>query len=166
MEHPSSSAARPVGKLLALDVGLARIGAAVCDPLQLAARPLTVIARRSRNEDFAVLAKLVQREDAQAVICGLPLNMDGSEGERARSVRKWAMRLAHALRALLGAPLPVIFWDERLSTYAAQSILAERGDAVAEDAAAAAVILQSYLDARAMAEKMDYGRIDLAPRAV
>jgi putative Holliday junction resolvase len=60
-----------------------------------------------------VLATLVQREAAQAVICGLPLNMDGSEGERAQSIRKWAMRLAHALRALLGAPLPVIFWDER-----------------------------------------------------
>lgn len=157
----------PTGKLLALDVGLARIGVAVCDPLQLAARPLTVIHRRSRNEDFAVLAKLVQREEAQAVICGLPLNMDGSEGARAQSTRKWAMRLAHALRALLGAPLPVIFWDERLSTYAAQALLAEQGDtAVAEDAAAAAVILQSFLDARSVPEKIDYGRIDLAPRAL
>lgn len=155
---------RPTGKLLALDVGLARIGVAVCDPLQLAARPLTVIHRRSRNEDFAVLAKLVQHETAQAVICGLPLNMDGSEGPRAQSTRKWAMRLAHALRALLGAPLPVIFWDERLSTYAAQALLAERGDAVAEDAAAAAVILQGYLDARSAPETIDYGRIDLAPR--
>lgn len=157
---------RPTGKLLALDVGLARIGVAVCDPLQLAARPLTVIHRRSRNEDFAVLAKLVQREAAQAVICGLPLNMDGSEGARAHSTRKWAMRLAHALRVLLGAPLPVIFWDERLSTYAAQALLAERGNAVAEDDdAAAAVILQGYLDARSAPETIDYGRIDLAPRA-
>jgi putative Holliday junction resolvase len=164
MEPTSPSADHPVGKLLALDVGLARIGVAVCDPLQLAARPLTVIHRRSRNEDFAELATLVQREAAQAVICGLPLNMDGSEGERAQSIRKWAMRLAHALRALLGAPLPVIFWDERLSTYAAQAILAARGDVIAEDAAAAAVILQSYLDARSAPEKMEYGRIDLAPR--
>lgn len=155
---------RPPGKLLALDVGLARIGVAVCDPLQLVARPLTVIHRRSRNEDFAVLATLVQRETAQAVICGLPLNMDGSEGARAQSTRKWAMRLAHALRALLGAPLPVIFWDERLSTYAAQAILAKRGDVVAEDAAAAAVILQSYLDARTALDTQDYGRIELAPR--
>jgi len=164
MEPTSPSADRPAGKLLALDVGLARIGVAVCDPLQLAARPLTVIHRRSRNEDFAELATLVQREAAQAVICGLPLNMNGSEGERAQSIRKWAMRLAHALRALLGAPLPVIFWDERLSTYAAQAILAARGEAIAEDAAAAAVILQSYLDACSAPEKMAYGRIDLAPR--
>ena len=166
MDSSESSGAgvAPSGKLLALDVGLARIGVAVCDPLQLAARPLTVIHRRSRNEDFAELATLVQREAAQAVICGLPLNMDGSEGERAQSIRKWAMRLAHALRALLGAPLPVIFWDERLSTYAAQAILTARGEAIAEDAAAAAVILQSYLDARSAPEKMEYGRIDLAPR--
>ncbi len=166
MAPTSNSDTRPAGKLLALDVGLARIGVAVCDPLQLAARPLTVIRRRSRNEDFADLAKLVQRETAQAVICGLPLNMDGSEGDRAQTTRKWAMRLAHALRALLGAPLPVIFWDERLSTYAAQAILAESGSDIPEDAAAAAVILQSYLDARALPEVVSYGRIDLAPRSL
>lgn len=165
MAQNSKSTDRPSGKLLALDVGLARIGVAVCDPLQLAARPLTVIHRRSRNEDFAVLAKLVQHEAVQAVICGLPLNMDGSEGARALSTRKWATRLAHALRALLGAPLPVIFWDERLSTYVAQTLLAEQGGAVAEDAAAAAVILQSYLDARTAPDTQDYGRIELAPRA-
>ena len=151
----------PAGKLLALDVGLARIGVAVCDPLQLAARPLEVIHRRSRNEDFRLLAQAVQREEAQAVICGLPLTMDGGEGSQAQTVRKWAMRLAHALRALLGAPLPVIFWDERLSTHAAQAIMAERRLSVGEDAAAAAVILQSYLDARRSGDRQDYGRIDL-----
>lgn len=155
---------KPAGKLLALDVGLARIGVAVCDPLQLAARPLTVIQRRSRNEDFAVIAGLARREQIEAVICGLPLNMDGSEGAQAQMVRKWAMRLAHALRALLGAPLSVIFWDERLSTYAAQAILMQRRDNTAEDAAAAAVILQSYLDAQQAEETPEFGRIDLAPR--
>lgn len=152
------------GKLIALDVGLARIGVAVCDPLQLGARPLTVVHRRSRNDDFAILAALVRKEEGQAVICGLPLNMDGSEGPQAQMVRKWAMRLAHALRALLGSPLPVIFWDERLSTFAAQAILAERGADIGEDAAAAAVILQSYLDAQARPDAQDYGRIELAPR--
>lgn len=155
----------PPGKLLALDVGLARIGVAVCDPLQLAARPLDVIRRRSRNEDFRLLADAVRREEAQAVICGLPLTMDGGEGTQAQTVRKWAMRLAHALRALLGAPLPVIFWDERLSTHAAQAILAERKLSVSEDAAAAAVILQSYLDAQHSGDRQDYGRIDLPPAA-
>ena len=65
-------------------------------------------------------------------------------------MRKWAKRLAYALRALLGSPVPVIFWDERLTTFAANEILSELdSDDIAEDAAAAAVILQSYLDARA-----------------
>jgi putative Holliday junction resolvase len=159
----------PTGKLLALDVGLARIGVAVCDPLQLAARPLTVITRRSRDEDFAVLATLVQREEVQAIVCGLPLNMDGSEGAQAQSVRKWALRLAKSLHVQLGAAPPILFWDERLSSYEAQSILAERragGKAKKaprspDDDLAAGVILQSYLDARHTPEWTDYGRIEL-----
>ena len=112
----------PPGKLLALDVGLARIGVAVCDPLQLAARPLKVLRRASRRQDFATLAGIVRAEEVNAVICGLPLNMDGSDSDQTHTVRKWAMRLAHALRALLGHPVPIIFWDERLSTFAANEI--------------------------------------------
>lgn len=157
---PPAQRRTPAGKLLALDVGLARIGVAVCDPLQLAARPLTVIKRRSRSEDFATLAALVQREEGQAIICGLPLNMDGSEGTQAQMVRKWATRLAQALQTLLGALPPVIFWDERLSTYQAQSILAGSKAKTPEDAVAAAVILQSYLDARTTPDAADYGRIE------
>jgi putative Holliday junction resolvase len=158
------------GKLLALDVGLARIGVAVCDPLQLTVRPLTVVERRSRNEDFAALAQLVKRQAAQAVICGLPLNMDGSEGPQAQTTRKWAMRLAQALRALLGQPLPVIFWDERLTTAAAQEWLAAQraqrsgGEEAGEDAVAAAVLLQCYLEAARRDEPSSYGRIDLPPQ--
>lgn len=161
--------AAPRGKLLALDVGLARIGVAVCDGLQLTVRPLTVIQRRSRNEDFALLAELVRKQEAQAVVCGLPIHTDGSEGAQAQTVRKWALRLAQALRVLLGAPLPVIFWDERYTTFAAQDLLAqdeltglhsERG----EDAVAAAVLLQGYLDAMRRGEPQQYGRIDLPPR--
>lgn len=145
------------GKLLALDVGLARIGVAVCDPLRLASRPLALLVRRSRRDDFAQLAQIVQTQEAVAVVCGLPLNMDGSESDQARTTRKWAERLAHALRTLLGRPVPVILWDERLSTFAAQQIIADRtwaaagneraGSEMAEDAVAAAVILQDFLDA-------------------
>lgn len=152
------------GKLLALDVGLKRIGIAVCDPLRLAARPLCVVQRRSRNEDFAELADILKKEEAVAVICGLPLNMDGSEGERAVSVRKWAMRLAHALRFLTGASVPILFWDERLSTFAANQALQDQGNAgskqvVEEDAAAAAVILQNYLDTKAAGNPLEFGQI-------
>jgi len=159
-----------LGKLLALDVGLARIGVAVCDPLRLAARPLTVIHRRSRRDDFAEVAQLVQRDEIVAIICGLPLNMDGSEGPQAQTVRKWAERCVYAMRAILGQSLPLIFWDERLSTFAAQELLAEQGNngnsrqKTAEDAAAAAVILQDYLDAQRLGETLDFGRIELATR--
>ena len=152
-------------KLLALDVGLARIGVATGDPLGITVRPVAVIHRRSRREDFAELAKLVRDEEAEAVICGLPLNTDGSEGEQARTTRKWAMRLAQALRVLLGRPVPVIFWDERLSTHEAQEFLA-RGIRAEEDAAAAAVILRAYVDAQQRGSDLDYGRIELPERGV
>lgn len=151
---------RAPGKLLALDVGLARIGVAVCDPLQLASHPLMVIRRRSRNEDFRQLADLVEREEIVAVICGLPLNLDGSESAQSATTRKWALRLAYALRSLLARAIPVIFWDERFSTFAAREVLAG-DDKIAEDAAAAAVILQSYLDALRTNEASDYGWIVL-----
>jgi putative Holliday junction resolvase len=152
------------GKLLALDVGLARIGVATCDGLGLTVRPITVVHRRSRREDFDVLAQLVREEGVEAVICGLPLNMDGSEGQQAKTTRKWAMRLAQALRAILGAPVPVIFWDERLSTHEAQEFLDEGqawGLQAEEDAAAAAVILRAYLDAQQRGSGLEYGRIEL-----
>ena len=157
---------RKTGKVLALDVGLKRIGVAVCDPLHLAARPLTVLHRRSRNDDFAELARLVKEQEAEAVLCGLPLNMDGSESERSASVRKWAMKLAFALRVLTGAPIAIIFWDERLSTFAANQVQSRQWNAgfreiVEEDAGAAAVILQNYLDAQTNESVSDFGRIVL-----
>lgn len=155
------------GKLLALDVGNARIGAATCDPLGLTVRPLGVIERRNRRADVDEVVRLLRQEEAEAVLCGLPLNMDGSEGEQARQIRAWARHLARALRAIFGRPLPVIFWDERLSTYVAQELAEQEGTLwsnAAEDAVAAAVILRSYLDAQRRGTAADYGRIDLPPR--
>ena len=153
-----------LGKLLALDVGLARIGVATCDPLWLTVRPITVLQRASRRDDFARLAQWVRNEEAIAIVCGLPLHMDGSESSQSQTVRKWAMRLAQALRTLLGYPVPLIFWDERLTTFAAQAILAEQGIKAGEDAVAAAVILQSYLDAQRRGDPLDFGGITLPPR--
>jgi putative Holliday junction resolvase len=136
------------GKLLALDVGLVRIGIAVCDPLRLAARPHSTLTRASRREDFAHLAKIAQVEEVVGVVCGLPLNMDGSIGPQAQTTRKWAMRLAQALRVLLGAPLPIALWDERLSSFTAQELAHRWPRHMGEDAVAAAVILQSFLAAQ------------------
>jgi putative Holliday junction resolvase len=132
----------------------------------LTVRPLTVIRRTSRQVDFERLAQLVRDEEIGAVICGLPLNQDGSEGGQAQTVRAWALRLAQAIRAILGRPVPLIFWDERLSTFAAQEFLAASGARDAEDAVAAAVILQSYLDAQQRGEQLDYGRIELPAKVI
>jgi putative Holliday junction resolvase len=135
------------GKLLALDVGLARIGIAVCDPLRLAARPHSTLHRTSRRDDFAHLAQIAKAEEAQGIVCGLPLNMDGSAGPQAQTTRKWAMRLAQALRVLLGAPIPIAMWDERLSSFSAQELM-QQWPRQEEDALAATVILQSFLAAQ------------------
>ena len=65
---------------MALDVSDARIGVATCDPLGLTVRPLRTLHRRSRRHDFDALARIYAEEEAVLVVCGLPLNMDGSEG--------------------------------------------------------------------------------------
>jgi putative Holliday junction resolvase len=161
--HPNSAPQLPTqGKLLALDVGLARIGIAVCDPLRLAARPHSTLTRASRNEDFAQLAEIAKAEEVVGVVCGLPLNMDGTVGPQAQTTRKWAMRLAHALRVLLGKPLPIFFWDERLSSYSARE-LAQQWPRHGEDALAATVILQSFLAAQQRGEPLGEV-INLPPR--
>lgn len=134
---------------------------ATCDPLGLVARPLQVLHRKSRRDDFAYLAGIVDAEEMTAVLCGLPLNTDGSEGSQARTVRKWAMRLAYALRILCERPVPIILWDERLTTFAAQEIMREHHIVGEDDAVAAAIILQSYLDAIARDNVQEVDRIEL-----
>ena len=149
-------------KILAFDVGEARIGVASCDPLWLSVKPLTVIHRRSRHQDFDVIGALIRQEAPDALLCGLPLNMDGSEGPQAESTRRWARRLAQALKHILGSAPPIIFWDERLSSYAADEILESqdnRKTKVGQDAVAAAIILQSYIDAQRRGATEDYGTI-------
>ena len=156
--------ALPPIKLIALDVGLARIGVATCDPLGIAVRPLVTIHRRSRQEDFDRLVAIVAEQEAEALVVGLPLSMDGSESEQTQMTRTWALRLARALRSARKEPIPVIFWDERLSSFAAQELMADapkRAQAIGEDAYAAAVILRSYLDARSRGEGERWGRIEL-----
>lgn len=137
----------PPGKIIALDVGDARIGLATCDPLRLTVRPLRTLLRRNRRTDFDALAKIYAEEEAVLVVCGLPYNMDGSEGPQARRVRNWAARFTRALRNILGNEVPLVFWDERLSSFSADEWISEEGPHPAgQDAVAAAVILRSYLD--------------------
>ena len=103
----------------------------------------------SRRRDFEALARIFAEEEAVLVVCGLPYNMDGSEGPQAHKMRNWAARFTRALRAIRGEEVPLVFWDERLSSFPADEWIAEGGsDAAGQDAVAAAVIPRSYLDAR------------------
>lgn len=136
-----------IGKVLGLDVGDKRIGVAVCDPLRLVARPLQTILRGGRDRDnWTEFAHILQREEIVEIVCGLPLHMNGSEGDQARRTRKWAKRFIDAMREATAAALPIHFQDERLSSFAADEILAATGSKASQDAAAAAVLLQAWLD--------------------
>ena len=147
--QPHANSAQPPGKIIALDVGDARIGVASCDPLRLTVRPLRTLRRHSRRRDFEALAQIYAEEEAVLVVCGLPYNMDGSEGPQAQKMRNWAARFMRALRAIRGEEVPLVFWDERLSSFTADELIANgESDAAGQDAVAAAVILRSYLDAR------------------
>jgi putative holliday junction resolvase len=132
---------------LALDLGDRRIGVAVSDSVGMLARPVEVFERRSRLEDFKHIRKLIQQHGVEALVVGLPLNLDGTEGQQAAWVRDYTAALAEALADVL--PAPITLWDERLSSETAIDILREQGRNPRTepiDAVAAAVILQSYLD--------------------
>ncbi len=133
----------PPGRLLALDLGRARIGVAVCDEAGMLATPLGVLRRHpTRAQDYAAIAALVNRERAAGVLVGLPVNDAG--GEQARWVRRYAGRMAAVLS------VPVAFWDETLSTADARALLAEGTGRTPVDAAAATVLLADFLRARAV----------------
>lgn len=136
-------------RVLALDLGSARIGVAVSDAGGILASPRTVLSRSGqRARDHDRIAALVAEEEAGLVVVGLPLSLDGGEGPAATAARSEAAELAAVL------PVPVELHDERLSTVTASRLLAERGlDGRARrkvvDQAAAAVILQAWLDGHA-----------------
>jgi putative Holliday junction resolvase len=142
-KHESSS------QVIALDVGERRIGVAVSDPTGTLATPHSVIRRRSKAEDFAAVARLVDELGIKRVIVGLPLSLNGEMGPQARRVTRYAQALAQTL------DVPVEFHDERYSTVTADALLAESGRKrrVPIDAAAAAVILQDYLESRRGADQ-------------
>ena len=134
-------------RYLALDLGDRRIGIAISDPTGLIARSLDVMERTSRAADYAHIAELIEQYDVDALVVGLPLNMDGTEGSQATWVRDYSAELAETVDR------PLHLWDERLSTEEAEDVIHKQGKTVREtkdwiDAVAAAVILQSFLDNR------------------
>jgi len=133
-------------RILALDPGGKRIGVAISDELSLVSRALTTIQSRGRNADTAAIAALVQEHSVGRVILGLPLQLSGASGTQADKVRKFGAYLAAQLA------VPVEYWDERYTTVEASRLLSQAGVAPRKqraqiDATAAAILLQSYLDA-------------------
>jgi len=136
-----------VARTLALDIGEKRIGVAVGDETGTLARPLTTIVRASKRQDFERVARLVTEQSAERVIAGYPRSLSGDEGPQAQRVRRYVEALAITL------PVPVELWDERYTTVEATERLHEAKrrrprDRGQLDAAAAAIILQDYLDAQ------------------
>jgi putative Holliday junction resolvase len=135
-------------RILAIDYGRVRHGLAVTDGLGLAGRPLPALTRRDAARDLATFRALVAEYDVRRLVVGLPINMDGSEGEMAREARAFAEELAGALE------LPLLMEDERLSTDEAETVLREAGLRPSErkrlrDSVAAAVILRGVLEREA-----------------
>ncbi len=135
-----------------MDVGEKTIGIAVTDPLHIMAQPVTTIRRTSLEKDFASIAEKIKEYDIGEIVIGLPLNMDGSSGEKVKVVLLFKDRLSAAIS------VPVVTWDERLSTVAMQKTMIEadvsrqkRRQAI--DKLAAVFILQGYMDFKKIGRK-------------
>lgn len=133
-------------RLLGLDIGDRKIGVALSDPEAILASPLTIIGRQVDLEDVKAILDIIQREQVNTIIVGLPRSMDGSIGGQAKKV----MSFTAELKAHTGVPIE--FRDERLSTVLANRLMREGGkkkkarQKTGDDAIAAAVVLQGYLD--------------------
>ena len=132
-------------KILAVDYGASRTGLAVCDPTEFLTTPITPqITLKARPKVAAEVCRIAQEQKAEIIVVGLPLNMDGTEGERAAKSRKLAKTVE------LWSGLPVRMWDERQTTCAAADLLDESGTFGSRrkeilDSVSATVILDDYL---------------------
>ena len=141
-------------RALGLDVGDKTVGIALSDPLGITAQGITTLRRKNLETDLGLLDALCKEHEVGTLVIGLPLNMDGSEGPRAVLTRRFADKL-HARTSL-----PVVMWDERLTTAEVQRILIA-GDASRKkrreviDTLAAQVILQGWMDLQSTREPLD-----------
>ena len=134
-------------RIVALDVGDRRIGIAVSDPLGITAQPLETYTRVGYGPDARHIAQIAKDYETDQILCGLPRNMDGSQGFQVDKVREFASKLEE-----LG--LEISYYDERMTTMLAEGALLEANMSRADrkkkvDMVAAVMILQSYLDANA-----------------
>src|SRR5438132_9100297 len=135
-------------RILALDHGSKRIGVAISDELKMIAQPLEFIAAEPFAGFLARLKAIIHEKEVELILLGLPRNMDGSYGPAALKVQDFAAALRNAIT------IPVQTWDERLTSVQANRFLIEGGVRREKrkekvDKMAAAILLQSYLDARA-----------------
>jgi putative Holliday junction resolvase len=129
---------------LGLDIGDRRIGVAMSDPQGILASPLTIINRTDEPSDINAILAIIEQNEVGVVIAGLPLSMRGDVGPQAEKVRGFIWELSKY------AKVPVEFRDERLTTVSAQRLIrmTKKARKVSDDAMAAALILQGYLDER------------------
>lgn len=132
-------------RIMAIDYGDVRIGIAQTDLLQVIASPLTVINNTNQEKSLQQIAQLIDENSVETVVFGLPLNMDGSEGERVVVTRAFANELAKKTSA------KIVFQDERLSSAEAEDIMHEahlssKNRKKVIDKIAASIILESYLN--------------------
>jgi len=135
-------------RILAIDPGTVRLGLALSDPSGTIAQPLSVLARRSEAEDLKALTELVERHEVGLIVVGLPRLMDGRIDAAAKEAQAFGAHVAKATGR------PVAYWDERLTSVAAERYLIEQGKRRVKrrqeiDRVAATLLLQGYLDYRA-----------------
>jgi putative Holliday junction resolvase len=143
---PSSGKIMP-SRILALDYGTKRIGVALSDELKWTAQPLETFERRTLDWDVAHIVALVKAHDVEHVVLGFPLQLDGREGPAVLAMRVFAEKLE------AGISVPIVLWDERMTTKAAEALLiaadvSRKKRKGAVDRVAAAILLQSYLEAQ------------------
>lgn len=133
--------------IIGFDYGEKRLGVAVSDLLRTIATSHCIIHRQNDEKDFAAIKKIIAEKEIGGMVFGLPLQMDGTEGEIATKVRNFAHKLSQETN------LPYAFWDERLSSRAVETFLIKEVDMSRKkrkeilDASAASYILQGFLDA-------------------
>lgn len=134
-------------RILALDHGTKRVGVAICDEMEMIAQPLEYIPAEPFDQFLARLKTLIKEKEVELIVVGMPRNMDGSYGPAALKVKEFVAILKDAVA------VPIQTWDERLTTTQAQRLLIQGGVRRQQrketvDRMAAAILLQSFLDAR------------------
>lgn len=134
-----------IGRILALDLGKRRIGLAISDELGITAQGLDTQQRTNMREDLAHLANLITEKNVGLILMGNPIHMSGREGRQAEYTRDFAQRLKEE------TGLPIVYWDERLTSVEAGRVLRDSGISIekrarAVDRLSAVILLASYLD--------------------